>query len=94
MIHTDVGFDANKKVKGRKRHLLVDTLGLMILVVVSAASVPEREGANLVFAKLHLILEKFPRLVRIWVDGGYEGKDFMRSVMDTYRLIQGNHQTL
>ena len=87
MIHTDVGFDANKKVKGRKRHLLVDTLGLMIFVVVSAASVPEREGANLVFAKLHLIREKFPRLVRIWVDGGYEGKDFMRSVMDTYRII-------
>jgi hypothetical protein len=65
----------------------VDTLELMILVVVSAASVPEREGANLVFAKLQLIREKFPRLVRIWVDGGYEDKDFMRSVMDTYRWI-------
>jgi transposase len=59
----------------------------MILVVVSAASVPERAGANLVFAKLHLIGEKFPRLVRIWVDAGYEGQDFMRSVMDTYRWI-------
>ena len=44
MIHTAVGFDANKKIKGRKRHLLVDTLGLMI--VVSAASVQERAGAN------------------------------------------------
>jgi transposase len=87
MIHTAVGFDANQKIKGRKRHLLVDTLGLMILVVVSAASVQERAGANLVFAKLHLIREKFPRLVRIWVDGGYEGKDFMCSVMDTYRWI-------
>jgi hypothetical protein len=65
----------------------VDTLGLMILVVVSAASVQERAGAKLVFAKHHLIREKFPRLVRIWVDGGYEGKDFMRSVMDTYRWI-------
>ena len=41
----------------------------------------------LVFAKLHLIREKFPQLVRIWVDGGYEGKDFMCSVMDTYRSI-------
>jgi transposase len=59
----------------------------MILVVVSAASVQERAGAKLVFAKHHLIREKFPRLVRIWVDGGYEGKDFMRSVMDTYRWI-------
>jgi transposase len=87
MMHTAVGFDANKKVNGRKRHLLVDSLGLMILVVVSAASVPEREGANLVFAKLHLIRKQFPRLVRIWVDGGYEGKDFMRPAMDTYRWI-------
>lgn len=42
MVHPAVGFDANKKIKGRKRHLLVDTLGLMILVVVSAANVPER----------------------------------------------------
>jgi putative transposase len=87
MVHTAVGFDANKKIKGRKRHLLVDTLGLMILVVVSSANVPERAGANLVLAKLHLIRERFPRLVRIWVDGGYEGKDFMRSVMDTYRTV-------
>lgn len=63
----------------------------MILVVVSAASVPERAGANLVFAKLHLICEKFPRLVRIWVDGGYEGKDFMCSVMD---LIAGFLKTI
>ncbi len=87
MIHSGVGFDANKKIKGRKRHLLVDTLGLMILVVVSAANVPEREGANLAFAKLQLIRDKFPRLVRIWVDRGYEGKDFMRSAMDTCRWI-------
>lgn len=50
MIHAGVDFDANKKIKGRKRYLLADTLGLRILVVVSAASVPEHEGANLVFA--------------------------------------------
>ncbi len=55
--------------------------------MVSAASVSERAGANLVFAKLHLRREKIPRLVRIWVDGKYEGKDFMRSALDTYRLV-------
>lgn len=87
MVHTGVGFDANKRIKGRKRHLLVDTLGLVMLVVVSAANVPEREGANLVLAQLHQIRDKFPHLVRIWVDRGYEGQSFMRSVMDTYRLI-------
>lgn len=87
MVNQAVGFDANKKVKGRKRHV-VDTLGLIILVVVSAANVPEREGARLVFTKLHQIREQFPRLVRIWVDGGgYEGKNFMPSVMDAYRWI-------
>jgi putative transposase len=46
MIHSEVGYDAGKKTKGRKRHLLVDTLGLMMVVVVTAASVPEREGAK------------------------------------------------
>jgi len=83
MVHKSVGFDANKKIKGRKRHLLVDTLGLMILVVVSAANIPERAGATLVLAKLHQMRDKFPRMIRIWVDGGYEGKNFMRLVMDT-----------
>lgn len=87
MVHTKVGFDANNRIKGRKRHLLVDTLGLMILVVVSAANVPERAGAHLVLAQLHHIRDRFPRLVRIWVDSGYEGQSFMRLVMDTYRWI-------
>ncbi len=50
MIHVDVGYDAGKKIKGRKRHVLVDTLGLLIMVVVTAASIPEREGAKLIFA--------------------------------------------
>jgi IS5 family transposase len=41
-----VGFDGGKKVNGRKRHILVDTLGLVLMVVVTAASCPEREGAR------------------------------------------------
>jgi transposase len=71
----------------RKRHLLVDTLGLMLLVVVTAASMPERDGAKLLFAKLHRRRQQFSRLVRIWVDGGYSGEGFMKWVMDTYRWI-------
>lgn len=71
----------------RKRHLLVDTLGLVVMVVVTAKSVTEWEGARQVFAKVHQIRERFPRLVRIWVDGGYRGEDFMRWVMDTYRWV-------
>jgi transposase len=87
MVQDSVGYDAGKRVKGRKRHLLVDTLGLMILVVVTAASVPERAGAKLVFAKLQKMRQHFTRLVLIWVDGGYEGVEFMRWVMDRYRWV-------
>jgi transposase len=83
MIKQDVGCDAAKKTKGRKRHLLVDTLGLVLTIVVTAADVPEREGDKQVLAKTQQQREKYPRLVRIWVDGGYRGKEFLRWVMDT-----------
>ena len=46
-----VGCDAGKKVKGRKQHILVDTWGLLMVVVVTAANIAEREGAKLVLAK-------------------------------------------
>ena len=57
------------------------------MVVVSAASVPERDGAKRIFAKLHQMQKWFGRLVMIWVDGGYSGVDFMEWVMDTYRWV-------
>ncbi|MCF7970004.1 MAG: transposase [Methylococcaceae bacterium] len=46
------GFDAGKKIQGRKRHILVDTLGLIMVVVVTAASVQERDGAKLLATNL------------------------------------------
>jgi putative transposase len=64
------GFDAAKNIKGRKRHLVVDTLGLLLAIVVTAASVQERDGARPVFARLHGSCKK---LRRLWVDGGYRG---------------------
>ena len=64
------GYDKAKNVKGRKRHLLVDTLGLLLVVVVTAACVQEREGAKLLFPQLTGSCKK---LRRIWVDGGYRG---------------------
>jgi putative transposase len=63
MVRQSVGYDGGKRVKGRNRHLVVDTLGLMITVAVTAASVPEREGAKLVVAKLEQMREPFGRLV-------------------------------
>jgi len=65
------GYDAGKKIKGRKRHLLVDTMGLVLLVVVHAANIQDRDGAKLVFEKARKLC---PRLRLIWADGGYAGK--------------------
>ena len=65
------GYDAGKKVNGRKRHVVVDTLGLIISVVVHAANVQDRDGAKLVMAKLP---GWYPRLKLIWADGGYAGQ--------------------
>jgi putative transposase len=64
------GFDAGKQVKGRKRHLLVDTLGLLLAVVVTAASVQDRDGAKCL---LHGVVGRLPRLAHLWADGAYGG---------------------
>jgi len=82
-----VGYDGGKKIKGRKRHLMVDTLGLVMMVVVTAASVSDPQGARLLFARLAALPQRMARLVRIWVDGTYAGVDFMKWTMDTYRWI-------
>jgi putative transposase len=65
------GYAAGKKGTGRKRHIVVDTLGLLLAVVVHAASIQDRDGAKLVLTKL---LGRFPRLQLIWADGAYAGK--------------------
>ena len=65
-------------------HLLVDTLGLVLVAMVTAANLPERDGARLVFAAIR---QRFPRLLWIWVDGGYGGAEFCLWVMQTYHWI-------
>jgi hypothetical protein len=55
MISQEVGYDSGKKIKGRKRHVLVDTLGLVMVVVVTAASVSEQAGAKQVLSKLNQV---------------------------------------
>jgi transposase len=87
MVNDAVGYDAAKKIKGRKRFTLVDTLGLLMAVHVVAANVPEREGARQLLKKVNQDRARFPRLARIWVDGGFSGEDFMRWVVDTFRWI-------
>lgn len=67
----DSGFDAGKKVKGRKRHLVVDTLGLLLAVSVTAASVQDRAGAHPVMASA---VSKYPTLETVFADSGYAGQ--------------------
>jgi putative transposase len=65
------GYDGGKKMIGRKRHLLVDTLSLVLNVVVHPADVPDRDGARLVLDPSEE--EEFPRLEHLWADAGYRG---------------------
>lgn len=56
--------------------IVLDMLGLVLRVLVTAASVPEREGAKIVLNRVHRMGDKVKRLHTIWMDGGYRGEDF------------------
>lgn len=64
----DRGFDMGKKTTGRKRHLVVDTLGLLLVVIVTAACVQDRPGGRTV---LQMLATRFPSIALVWADGGY-----------------------
>lgn len=66
------GYDGGKKIKGRKRHILVDTMGLIHGLKVHEANIQDRDGAILLLQE-HSSLE-FPRLKKLWVDSGYAGR--------------------
>jgi transposase len=76
------GYDAGKKINGRKRHIAVDTLGLLICVLVTAASVQDRDGARPLLA---MLAQACHRIRLVWADGGYAGQlvDWAR---DTLRI--------
>jgi putative transposase len=65
------GFDGGKKVRGRKRHLLVDTEGLMVEARVHSAKVPDQDGVRRL---LEPARSRLPRLAHLWVDAGYRGR--------------------
>lgn len=66
------GYDAGKKVTGRKRHIVVDTLGFLLEVVVHAANIQDRDGAKLVLSKLSADTKRC--LKKLWADSGYRGQ--------------------
>ena len=65
------GYDGGKKISGRKRHLLVDSSGLVSGVVVHEGNIADRDGAKLLLRKA---AEKLPRMEKVWADRGYNGK--------------------
>jgi putative transposase len=76
------GFDGAKKVNGRKRHILVDTQGLLVHIVVSPAQVQDTLGAQVL---LRQVMPSLPRLQHLWVDNGYRGA-FPASVQKQYGI--------
>lgn len=82
MVSQSVGFDGGKKIKGRKRFITVDTLGLVLRVLVTAANVGEREGGKQVLKRVKQSQKQVSRLTTLWVDGGFDGEPFMQWVMD------------
>ena len=75
------GFDGGKHVNGRKRHILVDTMGNLLSVIAHAANIGERDGAKQLLAQLPDPL--WERLEKILADGGYDGVDFTAWVKAT-----------
>jgi len=68
---TEKAYDGNKKINGRKRHIVTDTLGLIMVIVIHSADIQDREGAKKVIQELKY---KFPRLQKILADQGYTGE--------------------
>jgi putative transposase len=71
------GYDAGKKINGRKRHILTDTLGLLVGAVVHTADIQDRDGAPEVLASIRT---SFPWLRHIFADGGYAGEKLQNAM--------------
>ena len=67
---TEKGYDAGKKVSGRKRHIITDTMGFILALVIHPADIQDRDGAKLVLKEMQY---KYPLLKKILVDAGYRG---------------------
>jgi hypothetical protein len=67
------GYDAGKKIKGKKRHVLVDTQGLLMQAIIHAADIQDRDGGVLLMGSLFGL---YPFLLKLYADGGYQGANF------------------
>lgn len=80
----DTGYDGGKKIKGRKRHIAVDILGLLLTVVIHSAGIQDRAGAKLVMKQL---MSYFTGIKIIWADGGYTGEKLKSWVKRMFDVI-------
>lgn len=91
------GYDAGKCIKGRKRFILVDTLGLLLAVQVVAASLSEKAGAQLLLTKIHStrwLRQLCSNIQLVWADGGYQGEELANWVNQllkwTWQVVKRN----
>ena len=88
------GYDAGKKVKGRKRHILVDVLGLVLVVLVLPADIQDRDGGRLALSAMHAA---YPTVTKVWADGAYAGKliqharDELNVDVEVVKMPAGTH---
>lgn len=90
MLVANAGSTRKKKVKGRKRHLLVDVLGLILMVVITPALAQDRDGADPVLRQAR---REYPTLKKVWVDGAYNGQVIEHLRQDTGLDIEMNKRT-
>ena len=81
------GYDAGKKIKGKKRHVLVDTLGLLLHAVIHPADIQDRDGGVLVLSTL---FGMYPFLLKLFVDGGYQGPQFHSAAAAIMMITSGS----
>ena len=77
------GYDGGKRTNGTKRHIVTDTLGLLLVVLVTAASVQDRDGGRRLLERLRFAM---PSVALVWADGGYAGR-LVRWAKDRLRLV-------
>lgn len=65
------GYDGGKKINGRRRHVITDSLGLLLVVLVTAGNVTDRRAAGVMLPGLR---SRFPRITLVWADSGYTGR--------------------
>ncbi len=79
------GYDAGKKIKGKKRHVVVDTQGLLLHAIVHAADIQDRDGGVLLMATLFGL---HPFLRKLYADGGYQGPQFQAGLTRVMRQVE------